>query len=276
MKPCAVLAAMLLSGCAYHGAPPLTGATYVAMGSSFAAGPGLGATKPDTPARCSRSPLSYASLTADRLGMKLIDVSCGGATTAHILGPWNELPAQIDAVTADARLVTITIGGNDLGYVMNLFGASCDPAVGFTVEGRTMGCPPRRPPVAADYARLEGNLRTIVQQVAVRAPKARIVFVQYLKLVPDAPCAAVQLSPEGALISRAIGDQLARLTAKVAVEEGAEVLPVDRLSRNHTACDSDAWSVGPKPLGEGANAPWHPNRAGMAAISEALAMFLER
>ena len=40
---------------------------------------------------------------------------------AHVLAPWNELPAQIDAVTPDTRLVTITIGGNDLNYIGNLF-----------------------------------------------------------------------------------------------------------------------------------------------------------
>ncbi|GGC13951.1 hypothetical protein GCM10011494_35940 [Novosphingobium endophyticum] len=37
----------------------------------------------------------------------------GGATTAHILGPWNELPAQIDALTDDTALVTVTIGVAD-------------------------------------------------------------------------------------------------------------------------------------------------------------------
>lgn len=52
------------------------------------------------------------------MGLNLVDVSCGGATTAHILGAWSELAPQIDAVTSDTKLVTVTIGGNDLNYVV--------------------------------------------------------------------------------------------------------------------------------------------------------------
>ena len=56
----------------------------------------------------------------------MVDVSCSGATTAHILKRWGGLPPQIDAVTPAARLVTVTIGGNDVGYVGGLMAASCD------------------------------------------------------------------------------------------------------------------------------------------------------
>ncbi len=69
--------------------------------------------------------MSYSRLLAAQLRLRLTDASCGGATTAHVLAPWNELPAQIDAVTSDTRLVTITIGGNDLNYMGVLFAASC-------------------------------------------------------------------------------------------------------------------------------------------------------
>ena len=72
------------------------GAHYVAMGSSFAAGPGVG-TPAETPTdRCSRSAANYAQQLARKRNLHLTDVSCGGATTAHVLGPWNELPAQVD------------------------------------------------------------------------------------------------------------------------------------------------------------------------------------
>lgn len=272
----ASLAALAVSGCAYRQSSPPLPTSMVALGSSFAAGPGIGSIKPDTPERCSRSPLNYATQTASTLHMELVDVSCGGATTAHILGPWSELPAQIDAVNPGAGVVTITIGGNDLGYVRNLFSATCKPGEGWTYQGRQVPCPPPAPPKAEDFTQLDQNLRAIVTGIRQRAPKARIIFVQYVRLVPDVPCPALGLSPEGAMLTRSMGEQLARTTARVAQETGAEVLPMDQLSRGHTPCDAEPWSVGPRPLGEGANTPWHPNRAGMTATAEALVALLSR
>ena len=51
--------------------------TYVALGSSFASGPGI---DPLLDARCGRSGSNYAHLVAERLGYDLVDVTCGGAT----------------------------------------------------------------------------------------------------------------------------------------------------------------------------------------------------
>src|SRR5690606_10476488 len=101
------------------------GMEYVALGSSYAAGAGIGPLQAGSPDRCQRTTNNYASLLAKRLGLQLTDVSCGGAKTEHLLGPWNELPAQLDAVTGTTRLVTVTVGGNDIDYMGVLFGGSC-------------------------------------------------------------------------------------------------------------------------------------------------------
>ena len=265
----AISAVMALSACTHLQGGVPRNAHYVAMGSSCAAGTGINGSKPGTPQRCGRSASNYATLLADKLGLALDDQTCGGATTAHILGPWNELPAQAEAVNADTRLVTITIGGNDLGYVMNLYAATCNEA-SMTVQGSRRPCPALRPPKAEDYARLEASLRAITRDLRRRAPRARVIFVQYVRLVPDSPCAEAQLSPEGALVNRDIGEQLARVTARAALAEGAEVLPVDQLSRGHTLCDAEKWSVGIRTAGPEGPAPWHPTAAGHAAIAEAL------
>lgn len=266
-------ASILLGGCAASpGAPrlaaPPPGSRYVAMGSSFAAGAGIGPTKPGTPARCQRTPLNYASLLADRLGLALVDVTCGGATTAHLTGPWNELPPQIDAVTPDTRLVTVTIGGNDLNYVGTLFGASC--RAGVPMGGRP--CPSDRAPGEADYRKLEDSLRAFSRQVAERAPNARLIFVQYVTLVSPVACDAAPLKPEDAASSRALGLRLAEITARVARETGALVLPADELSRDHTPCSAQPWSRGLSAAPPSApGAPWHPTVAGHAGIAAALA-----
>lgn len=237
------------------------GARHVALGSSFAAGTGIGGIKPGTPQRCGRSPVNYATMVSDRLGLTLDDQTCGGATTAHVLGPWNELPAQIDAVDADTRLVTITIGGNDLNFVRNLYVAAC----------RGPACPPVVAPAEPDIARLEQGLDAIAAEVTRRAPRARLVFVQYVTLVPERPCEALNLSPAAVPVLHTIARELAAATARVAARHGAKVVPADSLSRGHTACDANPWSTGPKPTGPDGNSPWHPTAAGHRGIAEAIA-----
>ncbi|KPF92247.1 hypothetical protein IP81_07315 [Novosphingobium sp. AAP83] len=240
------------------------GATYVAMGSSYAAGPDLGQPKPDMPKRCSRDNGSYPSLLAARLKLNLIDATCSGATTAHILGPWNELSPQIDALTPETRLVTITIGGNDINYVRNLYVATCD-----SVKMQRV-CPPLLIPTNADWTKLEADLRKIADEVRLRAPKAKLVFVDYVTLVPEGKlCSSVPMTDASAQTMRQIAAQFAAVTAKAAHESGAELLNAGELSKQHTPCDADPWSIGT--LMTPGTAPWHPNNAGMRGIARALA-----
>ncbi len=272
-----VLSALGLTGCASLGTGRLAaGAEYAALGSSFAAGPGLGQIKPDAPQRCQQSRLSYPTLLAERLRLALTDASCGGATTAHILGPWDELPAQMNAVTARTRLITITIGGNDIGYVRNLIAASCDPAVGLVYQGQRRDCLSANLPTAADYSKLERGLAEVAQALRAKAPDARIIFVQYLRLLDDGNCAQTALSADETITMRHIGERLATITTRVADRTGAEVLAADQLSRGHTVCDTVPYSVGADGnAADNPGAPWHPNAAGMRAIADALAARIE-
>lgn len=264
--------ALMLGACAtVRDAPAVLppGSRYVAMGSSFAAGPRLGSPKPGMPERCARDQANYASLLAQRLSLDLVDATCSGATTAHLLGAWNELPAQLDALTPDTRLVTVTIGGNDVNFVRNLYIAGCDP----TTSQRQ--CPAFVQPTGSDWAKLEANLREVASQVRLRAPNARLVFVDYVTLVPAAKtCAAVPFSQANAMVMRQTGAKLAEITAKVAREVHADLLAAGALSQTHTPCDPEPWSMGAP--GSGSGAPWHPNAAGMHAIADALTLKLRR
>lgn len=246
------------------------------MGSSFAAGSGIEPLKAGAPKRCGQSERNYATLLAARLNLSLTDVSCGGATTAHILGPWSELPPQIDAVTPETRLVTITIGGNDLGYVTNLFRATCRPDEGMIVQGHKIPCFNAKPPSEQDYARAEANLVEIGRQVAARAPQAKLVFVQYVALVPDAPCETARMSAAAMEANRALGRRLAEITARAANQTGALVLSMEQLSLGHTTCDAVRWSNGNGPgLAPGDGSAWHPTAAGMKAIADELERLLK-
>ena len=263
---------VLLSACAHTAPIPVSpGARYVNMGSSFASGAGTGPAAAGSPARCFQSSLNYAHLLAERLDLSLVDVSCGGATSAHMIGPWNELPAQIDAVTSDTRLVTITVGGNDIALAGNLTAASCEQGEIIRVAAMALPCPPPFPVAESAYATLEDNLRNLAHQISVRAPQARTVFIQYVTLVPRTQCAQTRLNEVEATDLRATAARLAEITVRVARETGAEVLPMNELSVGHTPCDAEPWSVGlPSDYREAMGAPWHPNARGMEEIAAEL------
>lgn len=252
------------------------GDRYVALGSSFAAGPGVTVSADTPPNRCTRSTDNYARQVSRRLNLDLTDVSCGGATTQHILTGWTELPPQIDAITPDTRLVTITIGGNDVGYIGGLFAGSCatvpDAALckGFAARRGTGTLPPE--PDDAAWRALEARMDAIIAGVRQRAPGARIVFVDYLTLLPKGKlCAGTPLSKASAKLARAKADRLVDATARSARRGGATMLRASKLSARHHACAQSAWVNGfPIDAASAGMVGYHPNLAGMTAIADAL------
>lgn len=246
------------------------GARYVALGSSFAAGPGVGPNTPGTPARCGRGTLNYPNLLAAKLKLDLVDATCSGATTEHVLGPWNEVPPQIEAVDAKAQLVTITIGGNDVAFVGNIFAAACEKMA--KPDSR---CQKWRDIGDDVWKADEERMRQIVREVRRRAPKARVVFVDYITVLPEKPgCSDLVVSAERLKQSRAAATRLAALTAKVAREEKAEVFKFSHFSRHHAPCSKTPWSNG-MTAPEGDGIPIHPNKLGHREAADALARFLK-
>jgi lysophospholipase L1-like esterase len=251
-----------LAALAQTPAPPPTGAKYVAMGSSFAAGPGVTVQADDPPTRCSRSKDNYAHQLARRRGLRLVDVSCSGATTAHILGAWNELKPQLDAVDADTRLVTVTIGGNDVRLTASLGANAC----------RTAGaanCPAApAPPTAQDWADLETHLRQIASEVRGRAPSARLVFVDYTTVLPaEGTCPALSLTAEQAAADREINRHVVEITAKVAGATGSGLVTASAITAPHNACAPEPWANGYPPA---KGAAFHPRLEAHTAIAQAL------
>nr|WP_246617023.1 GDSL-type esterase/lipase family protein [Sphingomonas yunnanensis] len=247
-------------------APVPPGSTYVALGSSYAAGARAGPLAPSTPARCGQTVNSYPRLVAAGLHLHLVDASCGGATTEHLLSAWDELPAQLDHLTHATRLVTVTIGGNDVHLVGDLARAECAPPRDGTAA--VCGRPPA--PTAAEWARLERNLTRVARAVRRRSPRARLVFVDYLDMLPAQPCASVPYDAAGLARAHATFRHLARLTAAVARRERATLLRAGALSRGHDSCSAEPYAVGHSETA----ASWHPTAAGHAAVAAALVRLL--
>jgi lysophospholipase L1-like esterase len=102
---------------------------YVALGSSMAAGPGTRPRAAGAPLCSGRSARNYPHRVAERLSLELVDVTFSGATTAHLLPDHQRgRPPQITALDGSEDLVTVTIGGNDVGYVPLLMAASLPAA----------------------------------------------------------------------------------------------------------------------------------------------------
>ncbi len=264
-------------------APIPEGATYVALGSSYAAGPGITALAPDSPGRCGQSTDNYPRQLAAKLKLHLVDRSCGGATTVDILttGPLGLAP-QLDGLSADTRLVTVTIGGNDVRYMADFAVAVCRlRAQALPEAARARACAaPADFDLNRAFGAADAGLRAIAAEVRKRAPQARLVFVDYVTVLPPkGACATLAISVADADALRARASRLADLTARVAHETHADLLKASALTQAHDACAPEPWVEGFVPPGgpptERPRASFHPKLPAMTAIATSLARLLQ-
>ena len=246
---------------------------YVALGSSMAAGPGIRPGVDGAPFRAGRSARNYPHLVAERLGLDLVDVTYSGATTANILtDPQNGAPPQADALDGSEELVTVTIGGNDVGYVPLLMAAGLPRIVRVVpVLGRVVR--EMLDPAARDQAlvAVAESLKKVGRTLRERSPRAKVLFVDYLTLVPPAGMSAPPLSDIDTALGRRMADTLERLTGEAANDTGCEWVRVALASREHHGWSSEPWTTKfglPLP---GRPAPFHPNAAGMRAVADLVA-----
>ena len=247
---------------------------YVAIGSSYAAGPGIDPAVGDRPAKARQSLRNYPHLIAHRLGLDLADVTSSGTTTQDILRRTQfGQPPQIDAVTVQADLVTVTVGGNDIGYIPSLIEAflptwvSQMPVLGQRLRKATQ-------PARADDRLIRTATATalVFAAIRVRAPAARIICVDYLTVLPLTYRSEFRFDDHThrALISLAgdLNDALARACA----DNHVELVQASTPSLDHHAWSAEPWTTGWIPPRPGrAAAAFHPTADGMSAIADMVA-----
>lgn len=236
----------------------------------MAAGPGIMPRVPGSPRRAGRSERNYPHLAAHALGLELTDVTYSGATTANVLDEAQHgARPQLESLRGDEALVTITIGGNDIGYVPALMAAGLPdvlqrlPLLGPRLR-QLLDPATREQPLRE----LEVSMRAVGRAVRLRAPEARVLFVEYLTLLPPAGREAKPLTRSEADLGRHLAARLQEITVAAASETGCEVLPVADASQSHHAWSPVPWTVGARIPVPGRPAPFHPNAAGMAAVAE--------
>jgi lysophospholipase L1-like esterase len=236
----------------------------------MAAGPGIKPSAPGAPWRAGRSALNYPHLVAAQLGLDLVDVTYSGATTAHVLHEHqNGVPPQVDALDGSETLVTVTIGGNDAGYVPLLMAAALPrftrslPLLGPRL--RDLLDPDAR---EAALTQVADALKTVGHEIRQRAPQASVLFVDYLTILPPRGVTASPLSEADATLGRHVAATLERLTGEAAAQAGCGWVRAGQASAAHHAWSALPWTTRPGLPWPGRTAPLHPNAAGMRSVAD--------
>ncbi|TMR40389.1 SGNH/GDSL hydrolase family protein [Actinomadura geliboluensis] len=160
---------------------PLEAATrgaYVALGDSYSAGVGAEATPADhNPlARCHRTSKAYYHEVSQafRFAKGTSFWACSGATTRDVLKGRHGEPPQIGRIGRDTSLITLSIGGNDVGFSKVL--AGCVVKLPWSKS-----CTRQGEEIAGKMAELRQSLPSLLADITARAPGARVVVMGYPK-----------------------------------------------------------------------------------------------
>jgi hypothetical protein len=253
---------------------------YVALGDSYTA---VAGDSPVTNPACLRSNDDYPTLLADRLAITdFQNVACAGATSAALKEtqyPQNgrgSNPPQLDAVTADTKLVTLGIGLNDTGLSFYLL-YTCLPFNGKITAACTKY-------LSRSDRWIDGAIRTIGSQVAgdlteirKKAPDARVVLIGYPRMLPDTgSCPAQVPLPEEALdrirsAMKDVNDTLERAARRTRVD----YVDMYTASEGHDVCSATPWVNGQANIAGKALA-FHPYDEYHQAVADKLEFLLEK
>jgi lysophospholipase L1-like esterase len=201
-------------------------ANYVALGDSYASG--LGAGSYGSSGSCDRSANAAAQLWANANSPSSFTfAACSGATTSDVLS------SQLASVNSGTTLVTLIIGGNDVGFSSTM--EDC-------VIWGTSTCVSD---VNADEAQarsvLPGRYDNVLSSIKSKAPGARIVFMDYPDFYDlNAPVCVGLSATSHAKIDEGI-NVLDSLIQQAAARNGAVFADARSAFSGHELCDGSGW-----------------------------------
>ena len=169
--------------------------TYTALGDSYASGPDI-PTQAPSPKDCARSSHNYPADLAAELDLHLTDATCSGATTTGVLGPESSLTGptapQIDSVKATDALVTLTIGGDDLGFSSIIahclaatpYGPVLGGILGHYIDCRDHYDATGFTTLASDIAGIKPKVAEVLAAIHRAAPHAVVALFGYPDILP--------------------------------------------------------------------------------------------
>ncbi|HET9143842.1 SGNH/GDSL hydrolase family protein [Actinophytocola sp.] len=215
---------------------------YVALGDSYASGTGAGSYGDS--GSCLRSANAYAPLWASSHGAAFTFAACSGADTGDVLN------GQLGALSAATTLVTISIGGNDIGFadiVTTCTFGSNSTCVNRVNEAR-----------AQAQSVLPGRLDAVYTAIRDRAPAARVIVLGYPRLFTAGSCFWFSTTKRNALNTAA--NELSDVIAGRAGAAGFTYEDARDNFAGHEVCTSSPWINGIN-LGNIVES-YHPNAAG--------------
>ena len=222
---------------------------YVALGDSYSSGLGAGAMIGSS-GSCDRSSDAFPQLWANaHHPASYASVACSGATTGTVIA------SQLPALSASTTLVSITVGGNDVGFSSTM--ETC-------VLSSTSSCVAT---IDADEAlisaQLPGELSTVLSDIAADAPNAMVVVLGYpdlYDLSQSAGCIGLSTTDRTDL-NQAAG-QLDGAIQAAATAHGDAFVDARPAFAGHNICDASPWlhSVNFLDISES----YHPTAAGQA------------
>ncbi|MGW3953258.1 SGNH/GDSL hydrolase family protein [Streptomyces sp. NPDC004752] len=222
---------------------------YVALGDSYAVAPGT--REYDNPSDpCRRGPSTYSRLwAAQHPSYSFVEASCSGATAADLTSQ------QVPQLTADTTLVTVQVGGNDVGFVDVL--THC--ILTFDDQDCIDGVEAAK---AVATTSLPGALANTYAAIRAKAPNATVVVVGYPRLYTiGGNCGILGLSDRERTALNSAADTLASVTANEAAKAGFTFLDPRAAFDPHTICSpGPVWVTSLE--WDKINESYHPNKAG--------------
>ncbi|MFI9626983.1 SGNH/GDSL hydrolase family protein [Streptomyces sp. NPDC052042] len=223
-----VLAAAAALGVAQPASANSTAASgYVALGDSYSSGVGAGSYLSDS-GDCRRSTKAYPYLWAAANSPSSFSfVACSGATTNSVAS------TQLGALNSSTGLVSITAGGNDVGFanVMQDCVLSSEATCLNSVNSA----------VTQVRNTLPSRLSSLYGSIKSRAPQARVVVLGYPRFYKlSGSCIAGLTEKKRAAINDA-SDVLNGVIAKQAANAGFTYSSVVDKFTGHELCSGDAW-----------------------------------
>lgn len=249
--------------------------SYVALGDSYTAGPLIPNQTLD-PLGCLRSDHDYPHLLAPTLGLPLRDASCSGATTADMASPQGVTPGpnppQFDRLDPSTSVVTLGIGGNDLGFTDIVLSCIAITPLGPTCKGKFVhnGTDDISQRIAATAPKVAAVLDGIHQ----RSPGARVFVIGYPAILPATgfgcwPTMPIAWSDVPYLRSKEL--ELDAMLSTQTGAHGATYVDLYTPSIGHDACRAPGVKWVEPVVPTSPAAPVHPNGLGMSHFATIIA-----
>jgi lysophospholipase L1-like esterase len=269
----ALVVAVLAAFAALTGAA--RGAGYVSLGDSYAAGPLI--PNPVLPLGCLKSSNNYPRLAAPKIGLPLTDASCSGAETEDMTNPQEvdpdgPNPPQFDSLDASTTVVSVTIGGNDIGF--SEIAQSCVTINPFSTPCKDKYNSGGKDQISERIAETAPKVAAVLQGIHTRSPAAEVFVVNYPAIFPETGFGCWPQMPIGfgdVPYLRAKQKELNAMLATQATANSATLVNWYGASIGHDACKGTTTRWVEPLVPTNPAAPIHPNKAGMQGGANVLA-----